>query len=190
LRKSAATRVEAFEEDEKEEEGDEPAEEARERRRVREQAAQERGACVSEHGGRGPERREQQRVQCGAEAAVERGLPEGDERTLRLAERDGAEQRPLQRAEEVGEQQVEAVEHEQRGGEARVRHGDVEGRGRSVFAKSRTDLHKCQASLGICQVSKNAKPICKTVGEVFCEFWQKSRMQKHYAKLLEVSVSR
>ena len=69
--------------------------------------------------------------------------------------------------EEVGEQQVEDVEHEQCGGEARVRHGNVEGRGRSVFAKSRTDLHKCQASPEICQVSKNAKPICKTVGEVF-----------------------
>jgi len=72
------------------------------------------------------------------------------ERTLRLAEWDGVEKRPLQRAEEVGEQQVDAVEHEQRGGEARVRHGDVEGRGRSVFAKSKTDLHKCQASSGIC----------------------------------------
>ena len=59
--------------------------------------------------------------------------------------------------------------------------------GRSVFfAKSRMDLHKCQASPGICQVSKNAKPICKTVGEVFCEFWQKLRMQKQYAKLLEI----
>ena len=39
--------------------------------------------------------------------------------------------------------------------------------GRSVFAKSRTDLHKCQASPEICQVSNNAKPICKTIGEVF-----------------------
>ena len=91
---------------------------------------------------------------------------------LRLAEWDGAEQHPLQRAKKVGE-------HEQRGGEARVRHGDVEGeegvvdlgvfrsrvgvavargsRGRLVFAKSRTDLHKCQASSGICQVFKNTK---------------------------------
>ena len=59
---------------------------------------------------------------------------------------------------------------------AGVRHDDVEGRGRSVFAKLRADLHKCQASPGICQVSKNTKPICKTVGGVFCEFWQKSRM--------------
>ena len=81
-------------------------------------------------------------------------LPKGDDRALRLAERDGAEQHSLQRAEEVGEQQVEAVEHEQRGGEARVRYGDVEGRGRLVFAKSQTDLHKCQAFCGICQVSK------------------------------------
>ena len=45
-------------------------------------------------------------MQCGAEATMERGLPEGDERALRLSERDGAEQLPLQRAEEIGEQQV------------------------------------------------------------------------------------
>jgi len=113
--------------------------------------------------------------------------PEGDVHALRLAERDRAEQRPLQQAEEVGEQQVEAVEHEHCGGEARVRHGNVEegvvdwggfrsrvgvavahgSHGRSVFAKSQMDLHKCQASSEICQVSKNAKPICKTVGEMF-----------------------
>jgi len=125
LRKSAATRVEALEEDEKEE-GDEPTEEVRERRHVWERAAQERSACVSERGGRGLERGERQR-----------------------------------------KQQVEAVEHEQRGGEARVHHGDVERRARLVFAKSRTDLHKCQASPRICRVSKNAKRICKTVGEIF-----------------------
>ena len=86
---------------------------------------------VGERGGRGPERGERQYEQCGAEAAAEQGLPEGDERALRLAERDRAEQRPLRRAEEVGEQQVEAVEHEQRDGKAHVRHGNVEGgRGR------------------------------------------------------------
>ena len=104
FRKSAATRVEAFEEDEKEEEGDEPAEEARERRRVRERAAQERRARVGEHGGQRSERGERQREQCGAEAATKRGLPEGDERPLRFAEQDRVEKRPLQRAEEVGEQ--------------------------------------------------------------------------------------
>jgi hypothetical protein len=113
---------------------------------------------VGERGSRGPERGERQREQCGAEAATERGLPEGDERTLRLTEQDGAAKRPLQRA---------AVEHEQRSGEAHVHHDDIEGRDILVFAKSRTDLHKYQASPKICQVSKNAKPICKTVGEVF-----------------------
>ena len=125
LRQSAATCVEALEEDEKEEEGDEPAEKAWECRRVQERATQERGAYVDERGGRGPER--------------------------------GVRQR----------EQIEAVEHEQRGGEARVRHDDVEGRGRSVFAKSQIDLHKCQTFSRICQVSKNTKLICKTVGEVF-----------------------
>ena len=70
-----------------------------------------------------------------------------------------------------------------------MRHGDVEGEegvvdlggfrscvgvavasgshDRSVFAKSRTDLHKCQASPEIYQLSKNVKPICKTIGDVF-----------------------
>ena len=105
MRKSAATRVEALEEDDKEEDGDELAEQARERRRVRKRAAQERGARIGERGGRGTERGERQCEQCGAEAAAERRLPEGDERTLCLAERDRAEQHPLQWTEEVGEQQ-------------------------------------------------------------------------------------
>ena len=108
LRQSAATCVEALEEDQKEEEGDEPAEKAWEYQRVHKRAPQERGAYVDERGGRGPER--------------------------------GVRQR----------EQIEAVEHEQRGGEARVRHDDVEGRGRSVFDKSRMGLHKCQATPRIC----------------------------------------
>jgi hypothetical protein len=68
------------------------------------------------------------------------------------------------------EQQVEVLEHEQRGGEARMRYGDVEGRGRSVFAKSRTDLHKCQVSSEICQICKNAKQYAKLLEWCFCDF--------------------
>jgi hypothetical protein len=42
---------------------------------------------------------------------MERGFPEGNMRTLHLMEQDGAEQCPLQRAEKVSKQLVEAVEH-------------------------------------------------------------------------------
>lgn len=60
----------------------------------------------------GPECNEQQRKQCSVEAPMERGFLEGNMCTLHLMEQDGAEQRPLQRAEKVSKQLVEAIEHE------------------------------------------------------------------------------
>lgn len=58
--------------------------------------------------------------------------PEGEKGGLDLAERDGAEKSPLERADEVVEKAVEAVEEEEGEGEAGVGHRDVEGEARLV----------------------------------------------------------
>lgn len=58
--------------------------------------------------------------------------PEGEKRRLDLAERDGAEKSPLERADEAVEESVEAVEEEEGECEARVGHRDVEGEARLI----------------------------------------------------------
>lgn len=57
---------------------------------------------------------------------LERCVPEGDDRALHLAKGNRAEDRPLDRAEEVGEEEVEAVQRHEAEREPSVSHGDVD----------------------------------------------------------------